>query len=271
MGITINIKQSVIEETQKEINNSNTTIANLIDLQYMPFTEFTLKVMHEITYELALAVVTEEMGDNVDIFTRTKCASDLAKAYNNSSESINFKLTKDALYVNSKELTMKVFQKDGTIEFNTDAPVSCEVNILSKEILDEIDKLNGDLNKQAYVNKICLDQMALLQCVIAIFNKENKYNIVEKETIKPIKKKNKSSKKNKSKNITYIKHKDITINKYIRDTNTISQGDRKYERHTESWFQRGHWRRYKSGKKIWIKECVKGGHNKKINKTYEIK
>ena len=96
MTITINIKQSVIEEIQKEIENSNLTVANLIDLKYMPFTKFTLKVIHEITYELALAEVTEEMGENVDIFTRMKCASDLAKAYNNSSELINFKLTKDA-------------------------------------------------------------------------------------------------------------------------------------------------------------------------------
>lgn len=45
---------------------------------------------------------------------------------------------------------------------------------------------------------------------------------------------------------------------------------RNYTRHTESWSVLGHYRQYKSGKKIWINPHVKGTGKKEITK-YIIK
>lgn len=45
---------------------------------------------------------------------------------------------------------------------------------------------------------------------------------------------------------------------------------RKYERHTEHWGVRGHWRTYKSGKKIWIEPGTRGDKTKKLNQQIYV-
>ncbi|APQ97687.1 hypothetical protein [Clostridium botulinum] len=43
-----------------------------------------------------------------------------------------------------------------------------------------------------------------------------------------------------------------------------------YDRHTFGWTVRGHWREYKSGKKVWIKPQVRGDKSKIEGKIYEV-
>ncbi len=50
---------------------------------------------------------------------------------------------------------------------------------------------------------------------------------------------------------------------------TPREGEKRaYNRKTESWRQRGHWRRYKSGKTVWIEPVVKGSKKNVKPKTY---
>lgn len=49
---------------------------------------------------------------------------------------------------------------------------------------------------------------------------------------------------------------------------------RSYTRHTESWYQRGFWRTYKSGKRVWVKPTVKkakGVTSSEVKQTYKVK
>ncbi|MBZ9635531.1 hypothetical protein [Clostridium sp. FP1] len=45
---------------------------------------------------------------------------------------------------------------------------------------------------------------------------------------------------------------------------------REYERHTLGWTVRGHWREYKSGKKVWIKPHINGDKDNVEGKVYEV-
>ena len=67
-------------------------------------------------------------------------------------------------------------------------------------------------------------------------------------------KKKKKQKNKKQKNCVYI-----NSNKYIIDGNIIDdiiKKGRSYNAKTDMWIVRGHWREYKSGKRIWIKEHI---------------
>jgi len=78
----------------------------------------------------------------------------------------------------------------------------------------------------------------------------------------------------KKKNInTERKNNVITINNvvyrnYNNDTDNTEK--RNYTRHTESWTSRGHWRHYKSGKKVWIKQCIKGEKSMQVERVYSL-
>lgn len=77
-----------------------------------------------------------------------------------------------------------------------------------------------------------------------------------------------SNSQNKSKN---KKKKPLKIGIYHINPNfQVSIEKRKFERHTEAWGVRGHWRNYKkSGKRVWVKEHDKG-QGVKEGKTYLI-
>jgi DNA-dependent RNA polymerase auxiliary subunit epsilon len=53
----------------------------------------------------------------------------------------------------------------------------------------------------------------------------------------------------------------LTVRKYTvggEMLNELPQPKRKYEKHTESFGVRGHYRTYKSGKTVWVRPYVKG-------------
>jgi hypothetical protein len=57
----------------------------------------------------------------------------------------------------------------------------------------------------------------------------------------------------------------LTVRKYTVSEELLSElpaPKRKYEKHTESFGVRGHYRRYKSGKTVWVRPFVKGAGNK---------
>lgn len=80
----------------------------------------------------------------------------------------------------------------------------------------------------------------------------------------------KSNKKGKHKNKT-IRKINLTNIKYVKEySNTNTSTDKRtYERHTESWTVRGHYRHYKSGKVVWIEPSTRGT-GKPQGKVYNI-
>ena len=62
----------------------------------------------------------------------------------------------------------------------------------------------------------------------------------------------------------------LTVRKYTIGSEILSELPRKYERHTESWGVRGHYRTYKSGKTVWVRPFVKGNAEKRNDKEYFV-
>ena len=62
----------------------------------------------------------------------------------------------------------------------------------------------------------------------------------------------------------------LTVRKYTIDSETVNELPRKYERHTESWGVRGHYRTYKSGKTVWVRPYTKGDLSVRNDKEYFV-
>jgi hypothetical protein len=62
----------------------------------------------------------------------------------------------------------------------------------------------------------------------------------------------------------------LTVRRYTIGSEMLSELPRKYERHTESWGVRGHYRNYKNGKTVWVRPYVKGELNKRNDKEYYV-
>lgn len=60
----------------------------------------------------------------------------------------------------------------------------------------------------------------------------------------------------------------LTVRKYVVSEELLSELPRKYERHTDSWGVRGHYRTYKSGKTVWVRPFIKGSAGKKADREY---
>lgn len=119
-------------------------------------------------------------------------------------------------------------------------------------------------------NSMLFSSIAILSCINFIVTNQ-------KTTIKKINKKKKIKSKHKKKVKTV---KNIIISKDMLENtvyvNNNNNEKRDYERHTESWTRRGHYRHYKNGKTIWVpaSTCKAKEKPKKdihIKKNYIIK
>lgn len=265
MDININIKQPLLNE----INNQNVKKRiTEIDLDHLPFSKFKISIQQVVDYNRALEVVKQEQQNKfgkINIFDCMTQASKLVSKFENEKQVINFNITDETIFISSIDYEIKIPNTKVLKMVNNSTP--SDIKILSDVLIDEVNSLPNEFEKSKFANNICIEALSILLCIITIFNdKKNNYVYDEKEH-KEVIRKSKSKSKKRS-NVTYINHKTITIHK-SENTET----NKSYERHTESWIQRGHWRTYKSGKKVWIKECVKnakGSNVKEVSKTYEI-
>jgi hypothetical protein len=62
----------------------------------------------------------------------------------------------------------------------------------------------------------------------------------------------------------------LTVRRYTIGSEVLGELPRKYDRHTESWGVRGHYRTYKSGKTVWVRPYVKGELGKRSDKEYFV-
>lgn len=65
----------------------------------------------------------------------------------------------------------------------------------------------------------------------------------------------------------------LTVRKYTIGEEVLSElpdVKRRYERHTDSWGVRGHYRTYKSGRVVWVRPYTKGNAEKRNDKEYFV-
>lgn len=126
---------------------------------------------------------------------------------------------------------------------------------------------------QEEVAKSIMPNIPIALGVIAFLQSEKKEEVKVLSRIETKKKRGKKGSKSNSKK-TYIYNK-----KYVFSDDTVSKDEtdkRAYERKVDEWFTKGHWRHYKSGKKVWIDKTVKRARaktvesNKPVEKEYKI-
>lgn len=112
----------------------------------------------------------------------------------------------------------------------------------------------------------------LYKLTMGLINYINKpKEVIEKDVSEYIERvrKKKGRKKGKSSKTTYINKKVYVFNS-LPDTNDDYNEKKEYNRHVDSWDVRGHWRRLKSGKRIWVNAYTKGNAKNKKDKLYKI-
>lgn len=268
--ININVSQIILNEINKSNMKKNVTE---IDLTHVPFSKFKVTIQNITDYNTILETVKNEnlkRYGNIDIFECMTQASKLMKEFKNKDHIVNFDITEKELFIYNNDYEIRI--PNVKILNMVNNKIVSDIKILAEDLIDEINSMPNEFEKRRFANDLCIATLSILLGVITIFNdRKNNYIYTETENKIPQVSYKKKSKNKKSKNVTYINHKTITIHK------SESRSNRSYERHTDSWVQRGHWRNYKSGKRVWIKERVKNAKNKSYNnsnnidKTYEIK
>lgn len=99
---------------------------------------------------------------------------------------------------------------------------------------------------------------------------KNKKTITFDTIVHPNQNNNTQSKIEVNKYKSVIKFEDIEITINITNPNSLDIFKKKYNKHTQSWGVRGHYRTLKSGKKIFVKAYIKGDKSKYKSKNYEI-
>lgn len=265
--ININVSQIILNEINK--SNMKKNIFE-IDLTHVPFSKFKVTIQNITDYNTILETVKNEnlkRYGRIDIFECMTQASKIMKEFKNKDHIVNFNLTEKELLIYNDDYEIRIPNTKILKMKNNKVP--SDIKILAEDLIDEINSMPNEFEKRRFANELCIESLSILWGIITIFNdKKDSYIYTETENKTPQVSHKKKGKNKKYKKVTYISHKAITIHK----SNSRSNGS--YERHTSSWPQRGHWRTYKSGKRIWIKEQIKNAKNKsskdEVDKTYKI-
>jgi len=142
-----------------------------------------------------------------------------------------------------------------------------KLNLLHHRMNPEVSKKLNYPEDNAYSDAITLH--ATLMAYMEHFMENKIY--VQKQVIpeqnQPSKKK-KKGKNQKKKAVIKIRQRIYKV-RVGQNTESIKQ-EKTFNRQTEKWGVRGHWRQLKSGKKIWIKSYTKGLGENKEAKIYEL-
>lgn len=108
---------------------------------------------------------------------------------------------------------------------------------------------------------------AALTAYLTYYKEDQQYIQIEKSFRESAKNRHKKNKKNSKKKIRVS-----NVVYRIKEIDAREQPqERTWTRHTDAWRVRGHWRTYKSGKKVWVKEHIKGNKENEIKpKTFSI-
>lgn len=107
----------------------------------------------------------------------------------------------------------------------------------------------------------CVRKFRALMLFAAYYREEVERTKVVSRIEKPGKKNRSGSKNNRRM---------LTVRKYTVGGEMLNELPRKYERHTDSWGVRGHYRTYKSGKTVWVRPFVKGKNVGRSDREYYL-
>ena len=107
----------------------------------------------------------------------------------------------------------------------------------------------------------CVRKFRSLMLFAAYYREEVERTRVVERTVKQ----RKSGKQRKGSN-----RRMLTVRKYTIGSEALSELPRRYERHTESWGVRGHYRTYKSGKTVWVRPYTKGENSGRSDREYYL-
>lgn len=132
-------------------------------------------------------------------------------------------------------------------------------------------KVNGEGEKKAKMSMIlamdntvakCVRKFRSLMLFAAYYREEVERTKVVERTAKP--RKSGNARKGSNKRM-------LTVRRYTIDEEVLSELPRKYERHTDGWGVRGHYRTYKStGKTVWVRPYTNGDSSKGNDKEYYV-
>lgn len=254
-----------------------------VDLDHTPFKEFSIHLIptkehrNELIKEMAKRYANKYVKDNnlqIDALKHLEVIKEFEKNINNSNTDDNFLSEIDAEFTD-KGLHLTQHDYDANILINkrkfnmSDSGLKFEIEVAYHENPDS-SLFNYSLEKEIYNNvRLVFGICAFLQTskVEVPHTKKANFNTSNKNT--------KKKKRNKK---TYLYNKIYKINENtLKDTlhsPSVSSAKGKRQYHLSSWYQRGHWRTYKNGKKVWIEAQFKHPRNisekKENTKTYKI-
>lgn len=211
-----------------------------VDLEHPAFKEFSILVSHASMFEIESAL---KMMQN-------KGVKDLVKA---RQKLIDLKLKLD-VKIHDMQVKIKVSYKvrEEAVILDCTFPVALfPMPVINKSQLDDQSEFRAI---QCY--KLVLFTLKQLDST----NYEPVVNTKFLDAPKGNKKKNKKGKKNK-----YVKY--LVTKKYIIDSIKTEPKEREYTK--PSWAVKGYWRKYKSGKKVWIEPSTRKRKNLTISGEHE--
>lgn len=107
----------------------------------------------------------------------------------------------------------------------------------------------------------CVRKFRALMLFAGYYREEVERTRVVERSVKPGKKNRSGSRNNRRM---------LTVRKYTIGNEVLSELPRKYERHTDSWGVRGHYRTYKSGKTVWVRPYTKGENVGRSDREYYL-
>lgn len=285
VNITVEIDYDVFS-TVTEFNRKNNI--DKVDFNHLPFKNFNCVIITRIEDEDELDV--DFMLDKLKNVPSSK-REIILKEY--KKRALETKEERLDIAVTIKDLVLNIKCKDITeieIEFNqeniciSNTAEESTVCLRSRILIPTLEELvkNSISEKKKYDDFLYTTVANVLQ-LLAYMGSDKKVDIPKerlftKTSDNMTKAKSKKKKGKKNNKVSLIRNINYSISKEDVIRNTTEYSKREYNRQTDKWFTKGFWRTYKSGKKVWIKPCIKKSRQKvestnqdnSLEKTYKV-
>lgn len=264
VNITVEIDYDVFG-TVTEFNRKNNI--DKVDFNHLPFKNFNCMVITKLDDEDEDPDVDFVLGMLKDVPSNKR--EKILKEYKQrlletKEERLDMSISIKDLILNIKcegiaEIEIKFNENSVCMSQTIDKNVSYLKSRILTPTLEELVK-NSTKEKERYDDFLCSTVVNTLE-LLAYMSSDKKVDIPRErlftKTSDNMTKSISKKKKGKKKSISLIRNINYTVLKedVIRNTNEYSK--REYNRQTDKWFTKGFWRTYKSGKKVWIKPCIK--------------
>lgn len=280
-NVNIEVKSEVIRKLNIKYKN------RVLDLKHVPFNDFSVKCINNKvdTVRNYNTMIDEVKNAGIKINdSMKKIAMERAKSITNTYSIYDGKITITdgsviTVYIPKTNIlkmyddvfsVISQFKEIRLYDASNKKDVTEQYLPGLNDMLDNPNIIN--VLRSSKVNEnILLDTVRNIISLNGLFNhlnsKSDSVKVVKER--KPVAAPGKKKKSKKRNNVTYINKTRYIIDNYVDDT--IEK--REYNLTAESWPVRGHWRTYKSGKKVWIPAYTKNpqkNENAETERVYKI-